>query len=527
MNFTIGKRITLGFSAVIAIAVALGAFSYYEMGKVDNCVDAIADDAMPGAIYAGEINGCTRRANTLVLTHILEDSEGMAKTEKLIEENSRNADGAYSSYEKTITQAEDRHNFQTLVDARKVFIEAVAKNIEVRRKNGVQTEATYAFYKKNVAPAYEKLRVQLDIIMDFNKKYGERTASLAVATSNSAQKGILSCIAAAAVIGALLAFFIVTAINRALVKVASELGNGATQTASAAGQVSSSSESLAAGASEQASSIEETSASIEEMSSMTKANAEHAAKAEAMASSAMRGAEKGAAAMERMVKAIGDIKKSSDSTAKIVKTIDEIAFQTNLLALNAAVEAARAGEAGKGFAVVAEEVRNLAQRSSDAAKSTAAMIEESVKNTNSGVEISQETEKALKEISELAGKVYEFLTQISRASEEQAKGIAQINIAVGEMENVTQSNAAGAEESASASEELNAQAEEMRRIVGELLQLVGAEEDRGASVGNARVRAESSRSSSFSVASHSSKNASEARKVHSPQKALKLDDSDL
>jgi methyl-accepting chemotaxis protein len=174
-----------------------------------------------------------------------------------------------------------------------------------------------------------------------------------------------------------------------------------------------------------------------------------------------------------MSTAIEDIKKSSDETAKIIKTIDEIAFQTNLLALNAAVEAARAGEAGKGFAVVAEEVRNLAQRSAEAARNTAEMIEGSVKNADNGVAISGEVATLLDEISGNNSKVNDLVGEISAASNEQAQGIDQINTAVGQMDQVTQSNAANAEESASASEELSAQAEQLSGMVDQLQTMVG------------------------------------------------------
>ena len=174
-----------------------------------------------------------------------------------------------------------------------------------------------------------------------------------------------------------------------------------------------------------------------------------------------------------MTSAIDDIQKSSTETAKIIKVIDEIAFQTNLLALNAAVEAARAGEAGKGFAVVAEEVRNLAQRSAEAAKNTSSMIEQSVNNSKAGVAISAEVSKVLGEIATGIAKTSDLVNEIAAASQEQAQGVDQINKAVSQMDKVTQQNAAAAEESASASEELNAQAGSMKDIVGELVALVG------------------------------------------------------
>ena len=180
-----------------------------------------------------------------------------------------------------------------------------------------------------------------------------------------------------------------------------------------------------------------------------------------------------------------EISKASDETQKVVKTIDEIAFQTNLLALNAAVEAARAGEAGAGFAVVAEEVRNLALRSADAAKNTAVQIEGTVKKIKSGSELVARTNDAFGKVAESSSKVGELVAEIAAASNEQAQGIDQTNIAVADMDKVVQQNAANAEESASASEELRAQAEEMTVMVGNLTALVGGsskDKTRGESV---------------------------------------------
>jgi methyl-accepting chemotaxis protein len=246
----------------------------------------------------------------------------------------------------------------------------------------------------------------------------------------------------------------------------SQVSEAVSQVAGASNEISIGAQSLAEGSNEQASSLEEVSSSLEEMSSMTKQNADNSNQAMILAGEASAAAKEGDVTIRRMANAINQIKQSSDNTAKIIKSIDDIAFQTNLLALNAAVEAARAGEAGKGFAVVAEEVRNLAMRSADAAKDTADMIEESVKNADSGVKITEEVAVSLGQIVNRTGKVGDLIAEIAAASKEQAQGIEQVNTAVAQMNTVTQQNAANSEESASAAEELNNQASELASMVG-------------------------------------------------------------
>ncbi|WP_174819867.1 methyl-accepting chemotaxis protein [Paenibacillus koleovorans] len=245
-----------------------------------------------------------------------------------------------------------------------------------------------------------------------------------------------------------------------------DINNAAHQVAAGAMQVSSSAQLLSQGATEQASSVQQLTASLEQIGAQTKQNAQSAVEASGLAGKAKMNAVQGNEQMQQMLKAMDDINESSGNISKIIKVIDEIAFQTNILALNAAVEAARAGQHGKGFAVVAEEVRNLAARSANAAKETAALIEGSIRKVEGGTRIANETAGALNKIVEDVAKAADLVGEIATASSEQATGIVQINQGIGIISDVTQTNSATSEESAAASEELSGQAEMLKEMVG-------------------------------------------------------------
>jgi methyl-accepting chemotaxis protein/methyl-accepting chemotaxis protein-1 (serine sensor receptor) len=261
-----------------------------------------------------------------------------------------------------------------------------------------------------------------------------------------------------------------------LLSLAVQLGQGADQITDATGQLSSSSQSLAQGASEQAASLEETSEGTHQVSSSTHQNANNSKTAADTMALVDSGVTEANRALDQMVSSMQGITASSTSISKIIRGIDEIAFQTNILALNAAVEAARAGEAGMGFAVVADAVRNLAQRSAQAAKDTAALIEDCIAKSNDGRAKLDLVSATIRSITESAGKVMALVVGLKSASQEQTKSIDGIAHSLAQIEQVTQRSAANAEETASVSEEMAAQAQTFRQIVDELEAMVGAKQ---------------------------------------------------
>lgn len=218
-------------------------------------------------------------------------------------------------------------------------------------------------------------------------------------------------------------------------------------------------------AEQQASSLEETAASMEELSSTVKNNAQNTMQATEMVKSASQLAQKGGDVVQSAIAAMLEINESSNKIAEIIGVIDEIAFQTNLLALNASVEAARAGEQGRGFSVVATEVRNLAQRSATAAQQSSELIQNSVQKVRVGTAFVNETGAALTEIVESVAKVGEIVAHIASASSDQSAGIEQVNLAVSQMDDITQQNAALAEQAAAASIAMSERSTDMTQLL--------------------------------------------------------------
>jgi methyl-accepting chemotaxis protein len=338
--------------------------------------------------------------------------------------------------------------------------------------HGEYAQAQEAFLTE-ADPAFEKVLNAIGAMQQMQSRREETATVEAEASSRSAQTTIF--VADGIVVLGLLAFgaYVVRKVNRGLMLAVRELNQASSGTASAAAQVSSGSQRLAESAEQQAASIEQTSASSEQVSAMTMRNADSSRlAADKMKHTANSVAEVNER-LQQLVNSMNAIQTSSDKVAKIIRTIDEIAFQTNILALNAAVEAARAGESGMGFAVVADEVRNLAHRSAEAARNTAALIEESISSAKDGKSKLDQVETAIVSITGSANEVNKLVEEIRRSCEEQARGIQEVSQSMARMQAATQATAAGAQQSAAAGEELSSQSESLRTTVHGLAEMVG------------------------------------------------------
>lgn len=274
-------------------------------------------------------------------------------------------------------------------------------------------------------------------------------------------------------LGVVFTIWVSTSLNRLLKDTVDTLTNRSHEVTQAAGQISQTSQALASSVTDQAASIEEITATLQEMTQRTNQNSKQLTESCDHSKKTLNNVEDGNASIKHLSTAMEQIKTSANQTASIIKTIEEIAFRTNLLALNAAVEAARAGEEGVGFAVVADEVRSLARRSSEAAKETSDLIREAVQNAERGVVINGEVVESLDKISHSAQCVSQITEQVTSTDFDQKKGMGQMLLAIDQLNNLAQQNAANSEEEAAVSETLNSQANEVQDVVNKLKTLVG------------------------------------------------------
>jgi methyl-accepting chemotaxis protein len=474
-TMTIPRRITLGFTLLVLLSLLIGGLSLWQVLGLKQSVIILADNAVPSVVTLNEII----KANAETAKQVRQivrgaDADGAATVSDAAFRTAVDKGSELcSGYSKLFSDKEDERLFTDAFAARTQYLATANKVIELAA--GGKAKDARELMGTDLDSQLDRTIKGFDDDITYNIKLASDEGVKAKANAGVASLLIPVVVAVSALLGALLGWGIIRTVSSALGMISNALQDGATQTSAASGQLATASNSLASGCSEQSSSVAETSAALEEMSVMIRSTADNAEKAKVFAQQARTAAQSGAQTMQDMNTAMHAIESSSAEVAKIVKNIDEIAFQTNILALNAAVEAARAGEAGAGFAVVADEVRSLAQRSAAAAKETAEKIEAAIANSKRGSVSCDKVGESLEEIVQKVAAADGLVAEIATAAKEQSQGIQQVGLAMTQMDKVTQSNAANAQQSASAAEELNSQAHSMQDTVRSLRSLVSRE----------------------------------------------------
>ncbi|MBG6081697.1 methyl-accepting chemotaxis protein [Rubrivivax gelatinosus] len=506
----VATKLTLGFAAVTMLGVIAAVVATVQLRGLAGQIDEVASDRMVKVEKFSQVkdnlNAIARYARNIVIVSndkAFEDGE-RKKIADMRAENSRLLD----ELDKIVVLPEGRALMKTISETRPVYNRLLDEALALDAKGDSDAAG-----KLLMGPVLEKQRIlfkAVDASTRLQQSKAKEVAQAALETSSRSSLLLASLAVLMAVIGAAVTWALVRSLRSSLGAEPGELGQIAQRVASGdlspvAGtadaprnsvleslaamqesltrivtQVRASSDSIATGSSqiatgnadlsqrteEQASNLQQTAASMEQLSSTVKQNAETAQEANRMAGAAADAASQGGALVGTVVTTMQDIAHSSRKIAEIIGTIDGIAFQTNILALNAAVEAARAGEQGRGFAVVAGEVRTLASRSAEAAKEIKSLIGASVEKVEIGTRQVDEAGESMTHIVSQVQRVSQLIGEITNATVEQSSGISQVGDAVGQLDQVTQQNAALVEESAAAAESLRIQAARLTELVG-------------------------------------------------------------
>jgi methyl-accepting chemotaxis protein len=464
-----------GFGVMLALVLVLSAAALIITRDLNGELNRAANVTARKQHLAGDVNAATLELTSLergtVLSAMLGDTAHLADCQQKFTERAAHLTAELADL---LQMAETRENASMLQALSRQASMVAQAHEELRQAMAnQQMDAALAIFANKVQPRLEAIGLQA-ILLVRQQNLDLTAASAASAAKAELSTGMTIALALVALGVGAGVFWIVTQASHGLKKLAARISDSAELVAVAAAQVSGASQSLAQGASEQEASLQETSASTCQIATITRKNAGHANQVAGLMRQSAVGADEVNQSLEQMVAQMKRIDASSNKIARIIKVIDEIAFQTNILALNAAVEAARAGEAGLGFAVVANEVRHLAQRCAQAANDTECLIEESIETSQAGNLRLDQMAGAVRAMTENSVQVKVLVDQVNRGNQEQARGMEQISRAVLQMENVTQSAAAGAQQSASAGTELSAHAGVLRTLVNEMREAVGA-----------------------------------------------------
>ena len=504
-QFKIGTRLGIGFAVVLGLLVAVLLVGLYSMGQLSaRTHDIVADKNVKMA--AANTMSDNVRSITLAITSVV-----VAPTDALMQEQLNKIGEARKKYgaakevlQKMVSTDKEAALMAQLDAALKTGAPLNNKVVELRKAG--QTEEAVTFLTQQAAPSLNNVLTALDSLVAYEAQQAAQAADDAAALSTQARTSMLALGIVALLLGAFVAWIItrsithpinaavgvaetvasgdlssrivvssgdetgrllgaLKAMNDGLLDVVAQVRHGTDAIATASSEIAAGNLDLSSRTEEQASSLEETASAMEELTSTVKQNADNARQANQLAKSASEVAVRGGNIVSQVVDTMGTINESSKKIVDIIAVIDGIAFQTNILALNAAVEAARAGEQGRGFAVVATEVRNLAHRSASAAKEIKELIAASVANVDTGSRLVNEAGQTMGDIVDSIVRVTDIMGEITSATHEQTLGIEQINMAIAQMDEVTQQNAALVEQAAAASQSMQEQAGELAQVV--------------------------------------------------------------
>ncbi len=504
-NLKIGVRLAIGFGILIAMMLAMAGAGLQRFAEVNTVNTRIIEKDWVKAEAANVINAITRAnaRNTMELL-IASDPAQTAKIKQSIEANKQTISAALDTLKQLIYLPEGKALLATLAERRMAYLVSftkVAKQIDA----GDRAAATVTMNTETL-PALDALQEPIVALTELQKKIVVDSSAEVRNRIDSATFLLVALAVSGLLVGITFSWFITRSItkpideavhiartvasgdlttevrvyandecgqllqslqdmNDSLINIVNQVRSGAESMATATHEIADGNMDLSSRTEEQASALEQTAASMEELASTVKQNFESGKHAHQLAESAAQVAAKGGTVVGEVVQTMEAINISSRKIADIIGVIDGIAFQTNILALNAAVEAARAGEQGRGFAVVASEVRSLAGRSAAAAKEIKMLISTSVGNVSDGCKLVEQAGSTMDEIVVHVRRVADLMGEITTASQDQASGIEQVNQAVGQMDTVTQQNAALVEEAAAAAQSLEHQAKTLVQVV--------------------------------------------------------------